>query len=58
MERYAECGCCGHWHRESYRGDCRNDAERLDTSQLEDRYGESLFWDKLAIPLEDDDSCS
>ena len=26
---YMECGCCGHWHRSNYWGDCRNDAERF-----------------------------
>lgn len=23
------CGCCGHYHRPDYDGDCRNDAERF-----------------------------
>lgn len=24
-----ECGCCGHYHRKDYYGDCRNDRERF-----------------------------
>lgn len=30
-EPRVECGCCGAYHRESYVGDCRNDAERFDS---------------------------
>lgn len=28
--RIIRCGCCDHWHRVDYFGDCRNDAERFD----------------------------
>jgi len=28
--RIIQCGCCDHWHRANYFGDCRNDAERFD----------------------------
>jgi hypothetical protein len=24
-----ECGCCGHYHRRNYHGDCRNDDHRF-----------------------------
>lgn len=27
---FIECGCCGSYHRSTYYGDCRNDAERFD----------------------------
>ena len=30
LEAFIECGCCSAWHRASFRGDCRNDAERFD----------------------------
>jgi hypothetical protein len=39
---FVECGCCDHWHRPEFTGDCRDDAERFSTSDLEDRYGEAL----------------
>ena len=26
---YVECGCCGAFHREDFRGDCREDRERF-----------------------------
>lgn len=31
---FVECGSCGHYHREDYWGDCRNDAERFRWDQL------------------------
>lgn len=34
--KYLECGCCGHYHRENYYGDCRNDDERFTLDDLED----------------------
>jgi hypothetical protein len=36
MEKYIECGCCGHYHREGWYGDCREDSERFSMSYLED----------------------
>ena len=33
--KYLECGCCEHYHREDYYGDCRNDAERFTLNDLE-----------------------
>ena len=48
--RYLECGCCEHYHREDYHGDCRNDAERLTLDDLEDRG----IPDKDIIDLESD----
>lgn len=33
--KYYECGCCGHYHREDFVGDCRNDAERFTLDDLE-----------------------
>ncbi|KKM72806.1 hypothetical protein LCGC14_1416780 [marine sediment metagenome] len=31
---YVECGCCGSYHREEYRGDCRNDDEQFIFDEL------------------------
>lgn len=39
---FVECGCCDHYHRPEFAGDCRNDSERFSTSDLEDRYGPDL----------------
>jgi hypothetical protein len=39
------CGCCGHYHRAAYRGDCRNDEERFTIDQVEDFFGnEGTGW--------------
>ena len=27
--RYIECGCCEHWHRDDFGGDCRENSERF-----------------------------
>jgi hypothetical protein len=37
------CGGCGHWHPPEFMGDCRDDANRFTTSELEDRYGSDGF---------------
>ena len=34
MNTYIECGCCGHYHRDDYFGECRDDAERFTLDQL------------------------
>ena len=38
---FVECGCCGHFHRAEWRGDCRDDAERFTADQLDARFGEN-----------------
>ena len=37
--RFANCGCCGHLHRESYTGDCRDDSARFTHESLDIKYG-------------------
>ena len=34
-EEREECGSCGAFHKVSYAGDCRNDAERFGTDGLD-----------------------
>lgn len=46
---FEECGCCGHYHRPNYFGDCRNDAERFNPNDLDDRYGEN-GWIQVDLP--------
>lgn len=36
---YYYCGGCGHWHLPEFRGDCRDDANRFTTAELEKRHG-------------------
>ena len=36
--RFYLCGGCDHWHREGYRGDCRENSQRFTTEQLDLRY--------------------
>lgn len=33
--KYEECGCCGHYHRPEFRGDCRDDSNRFSLDQIE-----------------------
>lgn len=28
VNTFVECGCCGHYHRVDFTGDCREDSER------------------------------
>ena len=35
---FQECGICGFFHRETYWGDCRNDAERYTLEQIEEKF--------------------
>jgi hypothetical protein len=37
---FYECGICGHLHPAKYTGDCRDDAFRFTTSELEDELGQ------------------
>jgi len=35
-ETFVECGSCGEYHRQDYRGDCRNDSERFSFENIPD----------------------
>jgi hypothetical protein len=51
---FIECGQCGHWHSQDLPGsvDCRDDAHRFSTTDLENRYGEALA-DVTLLDLDD-----
>jgi hypothetical protein len=34
-----ECGCCSEYHLADYFGDCRDDAHRFTSDQLDHQYG-------------------
>jgi hypothetical protein len=34
-----ECDSCGHFHREEFTGDCRDNSERLTGDQLDAHFG-------------------
>ena len=36
VDTFAECGCCGHYHRTDFLGDCREDSERYTEEELPD----------------------
>ena len=44
---YIECGCCGHYHRQEWSGDCREDSERFSMNYLEDNV--LVEWDMSNI---------
>lgn len=35
--KFIECGCCDHFHRADFWGDCRDDNERFTLDDLESR---------------------
>jgi hypothetical protein len=46
--QFIHCGCCEHYHRVLWSGDCRDDTERFSTSDLEDKYGnEGKGWEEV-----------
>jgi hypothetical protein len=36
---YADCGCCDHYHPETFGGDCRDDSNRFTADELDERHG-------------------
>jgi hypothetical protein len=50
LPTYEECGCCGEWHLPEFRGDCRDDANRFTSDQLDAKHGENNWW---GVTLED-----
>ena len=47
---FVECGCCGCWHDRDLPGhfDCRDDAHRFTTDELDARYG-AAGWDEVTL---------
>jgi hypothetical protein len=47
---FVECGCCGCWHDRDLPGrfDCRDDAHRFTTDELDARYG-AASWDEVTL---------
>lgn len=41
---FLDCGSCGCYHREDFRGDCRQDDERFTAGELDEMYGPA-GWD-------------
>jgi len=47
--QFYECGICGALHPANWNGDCRDDANRFHTEQLDAKYGESN-WEEVETP--------
>jgi len=47
-EVYKECSKCGYWHAGHFKGGCQDRTQRYVTSELEDHYGQYLFWQRMA----------
>ena len=47
---FYECGCCGHWHWQNLPGsvDCRDDAHRFTSDELDDHYG-ATKWEEITL---------
>lgn len=49
MSDFYDCGICGHWHPANWDGDCRDDANRYTSDDLDTRYG-SDGWQEVETP--------
>lgn len=47
--RYYRCGICECYHPAEWNGDCRDDANRFASVQLDARYGE-YGWEEVDMP--------
>jgi len=45
--KFFQCGCCDHYHRTDFWGDCRQDNERFFISQLDEKFG-SDGWEEIS----------
>lgn len=43
---FIECGCCGHYHRVEFGGDCRDNAHRFTADQIEAMHGVTI-WEQV-----------
>lgn len=54
--QFYDCGICGHYHPINWDGDCRDDANRFTTDQLDEKYGVGEFgkdgdgWEEVPMP--------
>lgn len=46
LPRYYNCGCCGAWHRDTFNGDCRNDAHRHWPEEIDALHG-AQGWEEV-----------
>ena len=45
------CGCCDHYHRTGFYGDCRDDSERFTLEDLTAKFGaEDKGWTEVEHP--------
>jgi len=51
--QFYECGICGAWHSLHWNGDCRDDANRFASDELDDALG-SFNWDAAEMPTWND----
>lgn len=49
MTKFYDCGICGHWHPLEWSGDCREDANRFTTADLDRHWGLDN-WDEMEMP--------
>ena len=51
LPAYYDCGICGHWHPLMWDGDCREDAYRFTTDEIEAKHGqEGEGWGEVDMP--------
>ena len=46
-DHFVECGCCGNYHRDNFFGDCRDNEERFNLSEIEDAGEEYQTLDEM-----------
>ena len=48
-ETFSWCGCCEHYHRESFHGDCRQDDERFTRDEIVEKFPGARIYDQEEI---------
>jgi hypothetical protein len=48
-ETFSWCGCCEHYHRESFHGDCRQDDERFTREEIVEKFPGARIYDQEEI---------
>lgn len=52
--KFYECGICSHWHSLEWNGDCRENAARFFSDQLDEKYGK-FGWEPVDMPTWEDE---
>ena len=52
MKKFIECACCEQYHHADFYGDCRDDANRFDSEDLDNKYG-AFGWEIVSEDIDE-----